>query len=85
MDNKSVHQLNSHVISRTCIIYLHTHTKNEKIPDLLFIDGVKVGPTALDGLREFLHFNRIATAAQQTTKSTKADKEMTMIIRGLIF
>lgn len=59
--------------------------KLESIPDLLFIDGVKTGPTALDGLRAFLHFNRTATATQQTTKSTKADKAMTIIIRGFIF
>lgn len=55
------------------------------LPDLLFIDDVNTGSTALDGLPAFLNFNSKVTVVQQTTKSTNVDKAMTKITRGLIF
>lgn len=57
----------------------------KNVPHLLFMDGINTGPTAFDGLPALLHFKRTATAPQETTNSTNADKAMTKIIRGLIF
>lgn len=50
------------------------------LPDLLLIDDVNTGPTALDGLPTFRHFKRTETAPMQTNKSTKADKAMMPIV-----
>lgn len=60
--------------------------KNFKtIPDLLFRDDVNAGPTALDGLLVFLHFKIIENAPTKTSKSTKEDKAMMIMVLRFIF
>lgn len=55
------------------------------IPDLLFKDDVNAGPTAFDGLLLFFHFKIIENAPTKTSKSTKEDKAMMIMVLTFIF
>lgn len=50
------------------------------LPDLLFTGDVKTGPTALDGLLDFLLFIRRESAPMKISNRTNADKAMMAIV-----
>jgi hypothetical protein len=47
---------------------------------------MNAGPTALDGLPDFLHLMTMAIAPMKTTKTTNADRVMmTMVLRFILW
>lgn len=49
------------------------------------MDAANVGPTALDGLPNFLHLIQMKTAPMKTSKTTNADKAMIAMVLRFIF
>jgi hypothetical protein len=51
----------------------------------LFREDVNAGPTALDGPLVFLHFKATENAVTKTSKSTKEDKAMMIMVLRFVF
>ena len=65
-------------------VYKKCQKKFKTIPDLLFRDDMNAGPTALDGLLIFLHFKMMENAPTKTSKSTKEDEAMMIMVLRFI-
>ena len=58
---------------------------NIDLPDLLWMDDVKAGPTAIEGFLTFLHFIKIEIAPRRTIRSTNADRAIMAMVLTFIF